>query len=164
MNITLEEFERAFRGVYRRFGRKFNPEQCEEYYECLSRCNAERMQEAIDRIKRAEKYFPTPEDIEKTYIAIHLEKEASRMSECEKCEGGHVFFERNGTVFANLCAHCNEESVAPLVARVGETIFYAYQKTNQKYEGNPLYRSDLHNMEKIEGATYNHAASRKSKR
>jgi len=158
--IDLEEFEIYFKRLCRRFGKKINPEQCEVYFDCLQNCKGDRLEEAIERIIRSEKYFPTPGEIERVYLEIKRKTELEK-EECDHCEGGFVFFLRGDQVCANPCAHCNEKCICPLVAKVGDAIFWASRRSTEKYEGDPVFISDLNGMKRMEGATYNYPASRK---
>lgn len=160
--IAAEDFERLFKRLCKRFGKKMNPDQAEIYYDCLSNCNKKRLDEAIDKVIRGEKYWPTPGQIEETYLILKNKSEPESKV-CEYCEAGFVFFQMDGKRFANPCAHCNEISTAHLVAKMGDIIFWAYQSTQQKCDGSPVLRSNLNNMQRIKGAMFSVAATRNPK-
>jgi len=156
--MRIEEFKIFFSRLCKRWGTKYSDDKMEIYYECLSELTSDRMEEAIMKAIKTSKHFPTPDEIEQIYVGI--KKQHGRDEECHHCEAGAIFWQKNGETYANRCAHCNKYSTVPLIARVGDAIFWAYRESNQKYEGSPVFYSDLNNMERIPEATFNWPASR----
>lgn len=156
MSLTFIEFQPLFGKLCRRFARKVSAEQAEVYLDCLLEFDRYRIEKAIEVLINESKNFPTPDEIKKVYYTVWRVQEEENKGECTYCEAGYIFFRINKRTFAHPCAHCQENSVTPHVARLGTLLSWAFKKTNVKTnEGWPLFRPDLNNMIPIKNAVLN---------
>ena len=148
--MTENEFDRCFGKLCKRWGRKFNPDQAEIYYEFVKTFEFGKFNSAISNILGCAKMFPTPDELRNTYFTVSQNSTENEKVGCKYCENGFIEFCIDGKEYANPCAHCRKVSAVPLIKRVGRAIFHASRKSSSGAE--PLYYSFSGKTSKIAGA------------
>ena len=131
------EWSLQYKKLCKRYRRKPDDDECEEYYETLSYCEYDILVETVKSLGVDSRYFPIPIDIQNRYREKRGEGWAkSKRAECSICEGVRFFYlpkDDSPYQYVAPCAHCMKVSESPQVSQKPDgSLWWAYRKVKKQ--------------------------------
>jgi len=158
--MNVEDWERQYLMLCRRYRRKKDTDECVSYYEYFSHFRYDSFVLALKSLKRANRYFPTPLEIENAYHGIDNREQGDRgeKQKCDHCNEGYVFFTIGDRPYsyANPCAYCRERStVRQVVAKPDGSVWWAFVAAGKTDQGDRIYSADIGHLVEVKKAKAN---------
>lgn len=155
--MSIEEWDIQYKQLCRRYRRRHDSGECVSYYEYFAHYEYPCVVEALKGIRKENKYFPTPLEIEKAYQIVYgsFQREKKERVECKYCDNvGFFFFSvaESPYKYCQPCAYCQKRSTMRQVVVKKGVPYWAYKEVSKTERGEPIYEASLNRLVELSGS------------